>query len=510
MKTLDEATIRIEPNGPCPAASHPSVPAAGRVGLPEANRPALVHRPPVTRLVPCSLRRFRIANARLSTASSGLFVGMCMLAAFAPSPGHAETLQSALRRAYSTNPSIAAQRSTQRATEENVSIARADGLPSVGLTSDFTENVIRPSGSNATSGSGTPYRQLQSNVQLGVPLYAGGGIRSRVTAARVRATASYSTTRATEADVFYAVVGSYMDVLRDQAAVALYQGNVRVLETTLQATRDRFQAGDLTRTDVAQAEARLASAASQLQVASSQLVQSSENYARLVGGQPIDLQQPGPLPNLPSDPDAAVSVALASNPSLATAEREASAAGYDVGAARASRLPRVTAQVGGGLYDALGSYPRTSDGNADRRGRDGPSSTAAIVVDQPIYQGGRPAALVRQSTALQQRAIEDAVSSERSTVSQVRSAYAAWRTATESIKSTDIAVKANELSLEGVRAENKIGNRTILDLLNAEQELLNSKVMALTAGRDAYVAAFALLVAMGKAQADDLLIRNDG
>lgn len=506
METYAEATTWSGSgiSEPSPAVSHPYISAPF-----VTSRSAITHGRSITCSERIPIRRSCMTAGRIATALSGLSVGLLTVAAFTASAGHAETLRSALRRAYSTNPTIAAQRSTQRASEENVSIAKANGLPSAGLTSDFTENLIRPYGSNATSGAGTPYRQVQNNVQLSVPLYAGGGIRSQVDAARVRAMASYATTRATEADVFYAVVGSYMDVLRDQAAVSLYQRNVRVLETTLQATRDRFQAGDLTRTDVAQAEARLALAASQLQVTSSRLIQSRENYARLVGDQPVDLRQPGPLPNLPADPDDAVRVALARNPSISAAQREAAAAGYDVGAARATRLPRITAQVGGSLYDALGSYPKSSSGGAARQAQEGPNSSASLVADQPVYQGGRPAALVRQTTAFRQRAIEDAISVERDTIAQVRSAYAAWRKTAESIRSTDTAVKANELSLEGVRAENQVGNRTILDLLNAEQELLNSQVQSLTARRDAYVAAFALLVAMGRAQADDLLIGAD-
>ena len=130
--------------------------------------------------------------------------------------------------------------------------------------------------------------------------------------------------------------------------------------------------------------------------------------------------------------------------------------------------------------------------------------TAGVGLTLPLFQGGRPAAQVRQAQARRGQAIEQVTATERGVIAQTRSAYAGWQSAQQVIASSEVAVNANKLSLEGVRAENSVGTRTILDILNAEQELLNSQVTLVTARRDAYVAGFALLAAMGQAEARDL------
>ena len=157
--------------------------------------------------------------------------------------------------------------------------------------------------------------------------------------------------------------------------------------------------------------------------------------------------------------------------------------------------------LGGNYYDYLGSL---GAGTGIRVGQTGSSTTAGVAITLPLFQGGRPAAQIRQAQARRSQAIEQVTDTERGVVAQTRSAYAVWRSSQEVIQSAETAVKANQLSLEGVRAENGVGNRTILDILNAEQELLNSQVTLVTARRDAYVAGFALLAAMGKAEAEDL------
>lgn len=416
-------------------------------------------------------------------------------------PVAAESLQEALRRAYETNPTLAAQRAGLRATDENVPIARASALPTVQLQSTYSENVILPITSFTA-----PSRTSQTQASLTYPLYSGGAVKNGVAAAKVRVEGGRASLRGTEADLFTAVVAAYMDVVRDSAVVQLNQQNLRVLDVNLQASRDRFEVGDLTRTDVAQSEARLALARSQLETAESRLIGSRENYVRLVGSPPGELDAPPPLPGLPSDPESAVQIALAENPTLLAARKALEATGYDIKTARATRLPTVDAFAQGNYTNFLGTLgsfgTTTSPPQFDR------TAQLGLRLTLPLYQGGAPAARIRQAQARQSQSFEQLTEAERGVVSQARSAFAAYRASLDVIESAEAAVGANRLALEGVRAENSVGNRTILEILNAEQELLNSQVTLVTARRDAYVAGFAVLAAMGHAEAKDLVLEN--
>ncbi len=409
---------------------------------------------------------------------------------------HADTLREALQKAYATNPTLTGARAQLRANDENVPIARSRGLPSVEASGSYTENLQRSSTSFIS-----PARQATAGLTLGVPIYQGGAVRNAVRGADARVDAGRANLRDTEASLFSQVVGAYMDVIRDQAIVGLQVQNVDVLRVNLEATRDRFQVGDLTRTDVAQSEARLAIARSQLESAQSQLINSREQYIRLVGEPPVDLQPPPPLPNLPATPQVAVTVALDNNPALQAALRQRDAARFDTGVARAGRLPRLSAVGTTNYVDYLGSLGGTGSGAISQTSR---SSGAGLQATIPLFQGGLPAAQVRQSQARESQAIEAVTETERSIVAQTRAAFASYRASNEVIASSQVAVDANTLSLEGVRAENSVGNRTILDILDAQRELLNSQVDLVTARRNSYVAGFSLLASMGQAEARDL------
>jgi outer membrane protein len=405
-----------------------------------------------------------------------------------------QTLRDAFVAAYTGNPTLTAQRATQRAIDEGVPIQRAGGLPSLNSNSQLTYNAVQ-----ANNNFLNPNRQLGSNVQLGVPLYQGGAVKNGVRAAETRVEGGRANLRGVEANVFTNVVGAYMNVIRDEAIVGLNTQNVRVLEINLQASRDRFQVGDLTRTDVAQSEARLALARAQLQQAQASLISSRENYINFVGMVPTVLADPPALPNLPTSPEAAVDMAIENNPTLIAARRERDATRYDVGVARAARLPQVSGFASGNYFNYLGSLPANIG-----IPQSGKNLTTGLQVTLPLFQGGRPGAQVRQAEAFRSQAIENATATERQVIAQARSSYAVWRSSEQVIASAEAAVAANRLSLEGVRAENSVGTRTILDILNAEQELLNSQVTLVTARRDAYVAGFSLLAAMGNAEAKDL------
>ncbi|URW76680.1 TolC family outer membrane protein [Sphingomonas donggukensis] len=428
----------------------------------------------------------------LSTAASAI---LC-LAGATPATAQTTTLRDALVEAYKTNPTITAQRATQRANDENVPIARAAGLPGVTSGGGYSENLYD------TAGGAGPLRSATARVDLSVPVYTGGAVRGSVRAAETRVEAGRATLRGTEADVFTQVVAAYNDVIRDEAIVRLNQLNVRVLQTNLQAARDRFEVGDLTRTDVAQSEARYSLAEGQLRSAEATLVGSRETYVRVVGSPPGALSPPPTLPNLPTDPQSAVQVAMANNPDLDAASKQRDATRYDIAVAKSQRLPRVSVSVGSAYQNYLGSVGNQAALAGFRN--DSLGLTGGVNLSLPLFQGGRPAAQVRQAEARRSAAIEQVTDTERFVIARTRSAYANWQSSLQVIRSSEIAVDANKLSLEGVRAENSVGTRTILDILNAEQELLNSQVTLVSARRNAYVAGFALLAAMGKAEARDL------
>lgn len=410
-------------------------------------------------------------------------------------PVQAETLKGALEKAYENNPTLTAARAGQRAQDENVPIARADGLPSAGTQAEYQENLFG-AGANAAD------RTFTVAGSVSVPLYQGGRVKNAVRAAEKRVESGQADLRGTEASIFNQVVAVYMDVIRDQAIVSLNRGNVGVLSVNVEATRDRFQIGDLTRTDIAQSESRLALAQGQLRSAEAQLIGSRERYIQLVGEAPVDLQAPPMLPNLPASADDAVQQALAQNPDIEAAQYLVEASRYDVKSAKGARLPQVTGSANTNYYNHLGSMG--SSNPVFQADQSNIAGGVGVTATFPLFQGGRPAAVVRQAQARNSQAMEGLIATERSVIAQTRAAFASHRASQDIILSSQTAVQASSLSLEGVRAENSVGSRTILDILNAEQELLNAQVDLVAAQRNAYVAGFSLLAAMGKAEAQDL------
>jgi len=419
----------------------------------------------------------------------------------------ADNLREALVSSYQTNPTLTAQRETLKATDATVAIAKAAGRPQILGSLGLNRNLTR-SGVILQSQGNDHNISLSGEAQVSYPLFSGGAVKNSVRAAKTRVEAGRATLTAVEGDVFTQAVAAYMDVIRDRAIVELNQNNVRVLETNLQATQDRFQIGDLTRTDVAQSEARLQLGRSQLATAQGRLTGSEATYRQVIGHAPGQLAPPPPLPPLPTTADEAVRIALANNPDLLSISRQAIAAGYDVNVARAGRLPTLSATATGDYVNQLtGSTGVSIDpttGIPVRGGRTGTATAVGLSANIPFFQGGLPAARIRQAQALQGAVLEQVIGTERAVVQAARAAFAAYDAAQRAIQANTVAVQANELALEGNRAEQSVGTRTIIEVLNAEQELLNSQVALVTAKRDAYVAGFQLLNAMGQAQAQTL------
>jgi outer membrane protein len=203
----------------------------------------------------------------------------------------------------------------------------------------------------------------------------------------------------------------------------------------------------------------------------------------------------------------AIVTALENNPNLIAAKERAEAAGYDVKVAGAGRLPTVGVFVNGDYSDFFGTLGGPIAANFAQSEK---TANAGVRVTIPLFQGGLPAARQRQAGARESAALEDVIAAERQVIAETRATYSNWQAANAVIKSAIAAVEAAELSLEGVRAENSIGNRTVLDVLNAEQELVNARAQLVTARRNAYVAGFNLLALMGKAEARDLNLDTGG
>ncbi|HVL77929.1 MAG TPA: TolC family outer membrane protein [Sphingomicrobium sp.] len=416
-----------------------------------------------------------------------------LIAALCAGPASADTLREALASTYATNPTLAAQRQALRGTDASVAVARAGGRPQVSASAGLNRNLTR-SGVLAAGAAGP---NLSVGADLSVPLFTGGSVRNAVQAARTRVEAGRAVLRAVEGDVFTEAVAAYMDVMRDRAIVELNVNQARVLTTNLEATRDRFEIGDLTRTDVAQSEARLSLSRANLETARARLAASEENYRRVIGQRPGTLAPPPPLPPFPATAEEAVRIALVTNPDLIAVTQQAQAAGFDVRVAQAGRLPTVSAVGSGDYVNALA-------GETGPLGATGTRTAVGVNARVPLYQGGLPSARIRQAQAAEGQLMEQIIGTERAVVAQTRAAFAAHQAALNAIASNEVAVRANELALEGARAEESVGTRNILDVLNAEQELLNSQVALVTARRDAYVSGFQLLNAMGQAEADDL------
>jgi outer membrane protein len=430
------------------------------------------------------------AGAALAALAMGL----------AAEPAQATTLADALLSAYQGNPTLTGARAQLRATDEQSAIARAGGRPTLGGNAAFSQGLH---GLRTEQG----YNQsLTASVQLSVPIYQGGRVRNAIHAADARVTGGQASLRSTEGQVFVDAASAYMDVLRDRAIVELNGNNVKVLETNLESTSDQFQAGTLTRTDVAQSQARLEDGRAQLTTARSNLTNSEENYRRVIGTMAGAIDPPPPLPTLPDTADHAEDTAIGNSPDIVAAVAAVKAAHFDTQTARASRMPIVSGTAGTNYYRfsgfansglGAGAGTQAGVGSGGSTVFSGTASQAGVTLTVPLYQGGLSGAQVRQAQDFESAAIESETATERQVVANVRAAFSTYQAALGVIRSSEEALKANTLALEGVQAEQTAGLRQVLDVLNAEQEKLQSQVNLVSAQHDAYVAGFQLLNAMG-------------
>lgn len=403
----------------------------------------------------------------------------------------AESLEEALIKAYQSNPTLEAGRASLRATDEEISQALSNWRPNVSLSGEAGfRDLNTDANGTETDNSLTPYTVGAEVVQ---PLYRGGRTIAETDRAEARVRAARAALRSSEQDVLLQVATAYFNVLRDTAVVELNQNNVRVLERQLEATRDRFSVGEVTRTDVSQAEARLAGAKADLISAQGDLANTSAQYERLVGNKPSNLEIPNPLPGLPTSVTDVLAIAQEQHPDVIQAQYTEDAARSDIRLSKGSLYPEVNLSAG---------VQRAYEASQDDLTADSAEILAEVTV--PLYQKGAVYSSVRaaKQTAAQARVQVD--EARRAVIENATSSWETLVTARASIESQQAQVASAEVALDGVQREASVGSRTVLDVLDQEQELLQARVNLVGSRRDAAVAEFQVKAAMGALNAQVL------
>jgi len=430
-------------------------------------------------------------------AHMGTVAGLCLTAAAVGMAGSAtaDTLEWALVQAYQNNPSLNAQRAALRATDENVPQALSGYRPKLSVTGNAGYNYTNATSSfPVTQGAApTTIQFAQTFVSRGVgaqatqTLFNGYQTANRTRQAESQVMGARETLRVTEQQVLLDGATAYMNLLRDQAILDLNRRNVEVLTEQLKQTRDRFNVGEVTRTDVAQAESRLAAGRSALLGAQSNFVTSQANYRRVIGVDPGRLAPGTPVDRLsPPTLAGAIREGQTQSPSVQAAMYGVDVAELAVKISEGALYPNVT----------LSASATTATNPAFEVVK----QTAASVVGQltiPIYQGGGEYAAIRQTKeSLGQQRLNLDVNRDQARATVVQS-WGQLDAAKAQIEATTAQVNAAEIALNGVREEARVGQRTTLDVLNAQQELVNARVALVTAQHDRVVASYTLLAATG-------------
>ena len=413
-----------------------------------------------------------------------------------PPPALAQTLEAALAAAYMNNPGLGAERASLRATDEGVPQALGNWRPDVEVSSDIsradTFNNIRTGKSDQIR---TP-RGLELNVTQ--PLFRGYRTRSATREARNTVLAARARLLATEQDVLLEAATAFMDVVRDQVVVELNINNERFLKRQLEAVMDRFEVGELTRTDVSQAEARLAGATAERIQAKGNLEASRAAYRRVIGEEPGTLIQPKPSGGLPAAKVEAISRAIEYHPDVIAASFDIRAARDNMNEIKGELLPSV--ELSGKVsreFESVGNSSRVDE------------KSIKMTLTIPLYQQGIVRSRLRAARHIVGQARLEEDQSRLEVAAAATRAWEALATARARIDSFTAQVAANEIALDGVTREAAVGARTVLDVLDAERELLDARVDRVGAERDEIVAIFQLREAIGRLTARHLSLPVD-
>lgn len=408
---------------------------------------------------------------------AALAVGTALLA---PQVG-AETLTDALVMAYRHSNLLQQNRAVLRAADEGVALATAALRPVVAF-------VAQGSAQDPATAS-TYYNNLSGTLALSatLSLYDNGANRAAINAAKESVLATREALVGVEQQVLLSTVSAYLNVLQNLQTVSLQQNNVNVLQQELKATQDKFDVGEVTKTDVAQAQAALAAARAGLVAAQGNLAVAREAYKAATGAYPGRLAPPPPAPATASNLAGAQSVAVREHPTLLQAQHQVAAANWTVKRAAAASGPNVSLSAKAGI---------------DNKSNTGESLTMTLT--QPIYYGGQLSAAYRQAVANDDSAKAQLMQASVTVQQNVDNAWSQLDVARASIAANQEQVRAAQVAFEGVREEAKLGSRTTLDVLTAEQTLLNARVSLVQAQTTQALAVYSLLASMGLLTADHL------
>jgi len=454
----------------------------------------------------------RHRRGRLLRAATWCAVVVIGGLAFA-APAWAQTLTEAFAYAYNNNPQLLAQRAALRATDEGVPQALAGWRPTVTFRGQagYTRGGFEQPATNtafATPCAGQPvgascntptqissFTSKQLDLSITQPIYRGGRTEAQTRQAINNVQAVRAQTLGVETTVFQAVAQAYLDVVRDQTLVEVSRSNEAVLRKQLEATRDRFRVGEVTRTDVAQAESSFAQATAQRINAEGQLEVSRANFARAVGHPPGRLMLPRERPVLPATREEAQGLAMGDNPNVIAASFAELAARDNVDVVRGQLLPQIS---------IVGDLNRNFAPSFTLRNARQDTASVSAQLTMPLYEGGAIYSQTRQAqqTVGQRRSqVDDA---RRQAVQTASQSWETLQAARAAIASFGAAVKAAQIALVGTQQEALVGSRTVLDVLIAQQQLFTTQSQLVTAQHDAALAEFNLAAATGRLIAPEL------
>lgn len=417
----------------------------------------------------------------------------CLLATGGALPAAAQTLEEALAATYNTNTQLLAERANLRATDEQIAQARANWRPTVTVTAQGGKAYNELQSTRNTTVTNTT---RSATLTIAEPLYRGGRTVAQIESARNAIQAERARLFATEETVLLNAATAYVNVVQAEAVVRLNIANERVLQRQLEATNDQFRVGEVTRTDVSQAEARLAGATATRIQAEGNLESQRASFQQTVGIAAIKLTQPPRPKGLPANSEGAAADAAVKNPTVIAAQFDEGNARAQIDLARGALLPTLS-------LAGQGSYARNPIGS----GIPQVSTAAALLqLSVPLYESGAVYSQVRQARQVASQRLILIDDARRVAIANATQSFETLLSSRAQIESLTSQVQADEIALEGVRQEASVGSRTILDILNAEQELLNSQVSREQAIHDDLVASFQVLSAVGRMTARDLAL----
>ncbi len=407
------------------------------------------------------------------------------------------TLQDALALAYSNNPTLQSSRAQLRSTDEGVPQALSGWRPTVvvGAGYGYGFGTLRTNGGQNFAGASSRENRdiLTVTPTVTQPLFRGGQTRANTNQADNRVFAQRGRLIATEQQVFTNTINAYVNVIQTQQLLQLNINNEQVLARQLQATNDRFRVGEITRTDVAQAEAALAGARATRQTSEGNLQTARSTYRQYVGDLPDQLVEPQPIKLPIKNQNEATQLAAQNNPNVTAALFDDAASRDAIDVAFSQLMPQLSLQAQGGLTNGQQVAGQSTLG-----------ATVLLNGSVPLYQGGAEYSRVRQARQTEQQARKTVDDVRRQAVQQAAQSWETLVAARATIDSTRSQIRANQIALEGVQREAIVGSRTTLDVLNAEQALLNSRVTLVQNLSSLVTASYTVAAAIGRLTARDL------